>query len=146
MPAYYAPLVVDSFVGSSGSSSVVEIEVDDDRVAGYAAFEDGKLARAVFVNLDPWLSSSTGARPSVHMDFSFVHSAAFGTEAGGAVGSTATAQRLIIGHADDTEGLEWAGRSYETVDALPRGKVVQERVVLREGLDLPSSQAVLVIF
>ena len=42
MPAYYAPLVIDSFVGNTGSSSIVEIEVDDDRVVGYAAFEGGK--------------------------------------------------------------------------------------------------------
>ena len=146
MPAYYAPLVIDSFVGNTGSSSIVEIEVDDDRIVGYAAFEGGKLVRAVFVNLDPWLSSSTGTRPSVHIDFSLVYST--GSEAGtsGAVGSTATAEWLIIGHADDTRGWTWAGRSYETADALPTGSVVQERVVLRDGLDLPSSEAVLLTF
>ena len=109
--------------------------MDDDDVSGYAAFEGGKLARAVFVNLGAWLQSSTGTRPLVHIGF------------GTMVGS-ATLRRLAIQHADDTANLTWAGQSFETASGAPSpsGSVVRETVVLRTGLDLPATQAVLVDF
>ena len=67
-PAYYAGLVINTLVGSSGRASVVELSISNTNVTGYAAFEGGRLARAVFVNLHAWLLSSTGDRPSVHLD------------------------------------------------------------------------------
>ena len=138
-PPYYAGLVINTLVGRSGAARVVELDVDSADVAGYAAFEDGAHVRAAFVNLDAWLASSTGARPSVHIDFAL---AAGGTGASG----NATARRLVIQHADDTANLTLAGQSFETADASPSGVVVTENVVLSEGLDLRSTEAVLVEF
>ncbi|KAI0689488.1 glycoside hydrolase family 79 protein [Cerioporus squamosus] len=136
-----------------GVRQIVELPVDDSNVAGYAAYEHGRLARAVFVNLHAWLASSTGERPAVHIDFDF----AFAAESSGARRSTqsevnafwsrkAAARRLVIEHADDTAGLKWVGQSYETGDVRPTGRLVLERVVLSEGIDLRSSEAVLVEF
>ncbi|KAI0753139.1 glycoside hydrolase family 79 protein [Daedaleopsis nitida] len=136
-PAYYAGLVINTLIGSTGASQITELTVDDSNVSGYAAFEAGKLVRAVFVNLHPWLTTSTDARPSVHIDFAF---------AGGSKTGTASVRRLVIQHADDTANVTWAGQSFETSSGAPSGSVVMETVDLSEGLDLPATQAVLVDF
>lgn len=111
--------------------------MNDSNVSGYAAFEGGKLVRAVFVNLHPWLAGSTGTRPSVHIDFAFT---------GGSKTGNATARRLLIQHADDTANVTWAGQSFETTSGLPSGSVVTESISLSEGLDLPATEAMLVDF
>ena len=147
-PGYYAGLVINSFIGKTGSSKIVELVVDDSNVSGYAAYEYGRLARAVFVNLHSWLVSSTGARPSMHIDleFAIADSKSTQSELDAFWGRKATVRRLVIGRADDTEGLEWAGQSYETSDARPEGRLALEHVVLSEGIDLRSTEAVLVEF
>ncbi|KAI0751865.1 glycoside hydrolase family 79 protein [Daedaleopsis nitida] len=136
-PVYYAALVINTLIGSTGASQIVELSVGDAQVSGYAAFEGGKLVRAVFVNLHPWLTTSTGARPSVHIDFAF---------AGGSKTGSASARRFVIQHADDTANVTWAGQSFETASGAPSGSVVRETIVLSKGLDLPATQAVLVDF
>ena len=136
-PAYYAGLIINTFIGSTGSSRSVELTVNDTNVSGYAAFEGSKLVRAVFVNLHPWLVSSTGTRPSVHIDLAFT---------GGSKTGSATARRFLINHADDTANVTWAGQSFETASGLPAGSVVTESVALSQGLDLPATEAVLIDF
>ena len=149
-PGYYAGLVINTFIGRTGSSKVVELTVGDSNVSGYAAFEYGRLVRAVFVNLHAWLLSSTGERPSVHIDLDFALGSASGGDTQSAVdafwGRKVTAKRLVIEHADDTANLTWAGQSYETPDAQPKGRFVTERVVLSEGVDLRSTEAILLEF
>ncbi|KAI0787956.1 hypothetical protein C8Q74DRAFT_1315715 [Fomes fomentarius] len=137
-PAYYGGLVINTLVGNTGSSQIVELSVDDSNVSGYAAFEGSTLVRAVFINLHPWLTTSTGARPSVHIDFAFT--------GGPLAGSSASARRFQIPHADDTANVTFAGQSFETASGLPSGSVVAETVVLSDGLDLPATEAVLVDF
>ncbi|RPD70303.1 glycoside hydrolase family 79 protein [Lentinus tigrinus ALCF2SS1-7] len=145
-PGYYGGLVINTFVGKTGSAKIVELDVDDENVAGYAAYEYGRLARAVFINLHSWLASNTGARPSVHIDLDFAFAKGAQSEANEFWSRKAVAKRLAIEHADDTENLKWAGQSYETNDARPKGRIVLERVVLSEGIDLRSTEAVLVEF
>ncbi|KAH9936819.1 glycoside hydrolase family 79 protein [Epithele typhae] len=135
-PAFYAGLVINTLVGTTGAAQIVELAVGNANVTGYAAFEAGALRRAVFVNLGAWLGSSVGARPSVHVDLAF----------GGETAGRASARRLVIQHADDTANLTWAGQSFETADVTPAGEVVTEDVVLSEGLDLRSTEAVLITF
>ncbi|TFK83390.1 glycoside hydrolase family 79 protein [Polyporus arcularius HHB13444] len=144
-PVYYGGLVINTFVGKTGSAQIVELPIADSNVAGYAAYEHGRLARAVFVNLHAWLASSTDDRPAVHIDLDFA-SESSGAQADELWSRTATARRLVIEHADDTAGLRWAGQSYETSDLRPRGRLVLERLVLSEGIDLRSTEAVLVEF
>ncbi|KAH8107686.1 glycoside hydrolase family 79 protein [Cristinia sonorae] len=136
-PSYYAGIVINTLIGRTGNAQIVELSVPDDNVSGYAAFEHGRLVRAVFVNLHAWLVSSTGERPSVHIDLDF---------AGGRMGRRATARRLVIGHADDTKGLTFAGQSFETSDASPRGRLATEFVDTAKGLDLSATEAVLISF
>lgn len=105
-------------------------------VSGYAVFEDGFLSRAVFVNLHAWLASNTGARPTVHIDLDLASGAK----------SSASLKRLMIDHADDTEGLTWAGQSYENSNVSPEGTLVTEQVHLSKGFDIRSTEAILVQF
>ena len=140
-PPFYGGLVVNTFVGSTGPSALVELDIGDADVSGYAAFEEGVLVRAVFVNLHAWLLSSTGDRPAVHVDLGFAGDAAMQLQ-----GRSASLKRLVIEHADDTEGLIWAGQSYENGKVSPEGSLVTEEVDLNEGFDIRSTEAVMVEF
>ncbi|OBZ65454.1 Beta-glucuronidase [Grifola frondosa] len=137
-PPYYAGLLIDTFVGRTGSAQLVELSVNDSNTSGYAAFEDGRLVRAAFVNLNAWLQSSTGDRPVVHIDLAFAGE--------GRQVTAAQAARLVIQHADDVANLTFAGQSYETPDVQPKGAVVEENITLADGLDLRATEAVLVRF
>ena len=113
--------------------------MDEPDITGYAAFEDEQLVRAVFVNLNAWVASSTGTRPVVHIGLDFVN--------GTTTVTTATARRLVINHADDTQNLTWAGQSYEeTVDVRPTGQLKLETIELSEGFNLRATEAIVVTF
>ena len=47
-PAYYATIIAAEAIGPSGSTSATEIVVDNPQVFGYAFYEGGVLARAIF--------------------------------------------------------------------------------------------------
>ncbi|KAH9936750.1 uncharacterized protein BXZ73DRAFT_76573 [Epithele typhae] len=127
-----------------GNARVVELDVGDNNVACYVAYEHGRLFRAVFVKLHAWLASSTGARPSVHIDLGFARGVGAAGNAFWHGGGKARAKQLVIGHVDDTEGLTWAGQSYEdSGDVSPTGRMINKEVVLNKGLDLRSTEAVL---
>ncbi|PCH34775.1 glycoside hydrolase family 79 protein [Wolfiporia cocos MD-104 SS10] len=136
-PPYYGGLVVDTFVGSTGSAEIVELDVADENISGYAAFESGRLARAVFVNLHAWVANSTGTRPVTRIKLRFVDSNV----------SSATARRLTIQHADDIMNLTWAGQSYEkSASVSPTGQKIVEEVVLSEDIELRATEALLLDF
>ncbi|TFY67602.1 hypothetical protein EVJ58_g1519 [Rhodofomes roseus] len=138
-PAYYGGLVIDTFIGNSGAASIVELTVNDPDTAGYAAFENGQLTRAVFVNLNAWVADSTGTRPVVHIGLDFVN--------GTTSASTATGRRLVINYADDTQNLTWAGQSYEeTANVSPTGQLDLETIDLSDGFDLRATEAILLTF
>ncbi|KAM5535520.1 hypothetical protein V8D89_010857 [Ganoderma adspersum] len=146
-PSFYGALVINSFVGKTGSSKIVELDVGDSDVSGYAVFEGGSLKRAVFINLHAWLASSTGTRPSVHIDLDFANGAsASQSQVDGFWGRRASLKRVVIQHADDTAGLTWAGQSYENSNVSPSGGLVTEQVQLSKGFDIRSTEAVLVEF
>lgn len=146
-PSFYAALLVDTFVGRGASPQVVELSVPNNNVTGYAAFEQGFIRRAVFVNFEAWLLSSTGDRPSVHIDFAFSLSAG-GTSAdiNALHRGKVQVERLAIQHADDTAGLLWAGQSYETPDVRPSGPLTVETVDVEDGIELRATEAILITF
>ncbi|KAF8513917.1 glycoside hydrolase family 79 protein [Hysterangium stoloniferum] len=135
-PAYYAAILVARAIGNAGTARIVELDVAVDNVSGYAIYEHGTLARAVFVNLDAWLSISTGTRPSLHLGLNIL----------GHQQKTGTLRRLVIGHADDVSGLTLAGQSYETSNAIVSGAESTEEIVLANGLNIASTEAVLISF
>lgn len=165
-PSFYAALLVDSFVGTHGSSfpfssstssatsgtRIVELDVGADNVSGYAAFEGGELVRAVLVNLDAWLASQAAVAGAVRPNVTVTLSPSSSPSANsGLKTKKVQVRRLEVGHADDTAGLTWAGQSYEASnDASPTGKVVIETLsVGKDGsveVTVRASEAVLVTF
>ena len=67
-PLYYAAIVAAEFIGSSCSTRIVELTVNNTQISGYAAYEDDMLVRAVFINLNAY---TTGTRRSMHLTFDF---------------------------------------------------------------------------
>ena len=148
-PSYYAALLIDTFIGRSGHAQLVELSVPSPNVTGYAAFEDGLLRRAVFVNLEAWLQSSetAGERPTVHLDLLPTFSlGATNAEVDSYHSRQTQVRRLLIQHADDVSALLWAGQSYETLNARPVGRAAVEHVDVRDGIDLRATEAVLISF
>ncbi|PIL36362.1 hypothetical protein GSI_00050 [Ganoderma sinense ZZ0214-1] len=139
LPIYYGGLLINTFIGKTGSSKLVELTINDAYTTGYAVYEANKLVRVALVNLQPWLASSKGTRPSLTVNLTFSASAINQN-------STITAQRLVLDHADDRENLTWGGRSWETADAQPTGDAVAETVSLASGVQLRASEAILIDF
>ncbi|EMD38720.1 glycoside hydrolase family 79 protein [Gelatoporia subvermispora B] len=148
-PIYYGGLVVNTFIGGTGTAEIIELTVDDDNVSGYAAYEGGLLVRAVFVNLRPWVQDSTGSRPSVHLDLQVMlglgEDDSSELDVGLFLGQTASARRLVIQHADDVANLTWAGQSWENVDIAPTGELELETISLAAGVDLRATEAILIM-
>jgi hypothetical protein len=63
-PGYYAAIIVAEAIGSSGNVQMVEIQIDDPNIAGYAFYENEILARALFINSKAYFA---GIRLSVHI-------------------------------------------------------------------------------
>ena len=105
-------------------------------MSGYAIYENGRLKRAVFVNLNAWLTTSTGTRPSVHLQLGFNTVAP----------QTASVRRLTIQHADDVSGLTLGGQSYETSDARVSGSQNLQTIHVGDGVDIASTEAILLSF
>lgn len=69
-PPYYAAIIAAEAIGSTGSTQVVEIPVNSTDISGYAVFEYGKLARAVFTNNVAYLPGG-GVRNTTHINIGF---------------------------------------------------------------------------
>lgn len=67
-PLYYAAIVAAEVIGSSGSTRIVELTVNNAQISGYAVFEGNVLQRAVFINLNAF---TNGTRNSVHLTLNF---------------------------------------------------------------------------
>lgn len=66
-PAYYAAVIAAEAIGRSGATQAVEISIDNDRIAGYAFYEDGALVRAILINSEAFLQGDV-SRGSVHVN------------------------------------------------------------------------------
>ena len=168
-PQYYAAVVINTFLGNSASRSrITEISFGSSNspsnptsnststnstgseqptagqyVSGYAAYEGGLLQRAVFINLRPYLSSTTAPRGSFNLDITIPTSGGYGSLP---VPSSYCVRRLKIGYADDTEGLEFGGISYETSDGLPSGRDTFECASYGTPIEISDTEAVLVTY
>jgi hypothetical protein len=113
-PQYYAAIVAASFIGTSNSgqisTQISELSISDSRIAGYAAYDNGQLARVVLINSKAYLTTTRTPRGSVFVNTTVL--------AGGGDMSSSPAtmrvKKLLIGHADDGHGLTFGGQSYET--------------------------------
>ena len=148
MPIYYAGLLINSFIGNTGSSQVVELDVDDPFVTGYAAYEHGQIARVAFVNLQPWLSNTHGDRPSASISVAFTSPGNSSSTVQALMNGNAQSAQLLVRYADDRANLTFERRSYETPDALPNSATAAtESLNLADGpISLMASEAVIVTF
>lgn len=92
----------------------------------------------MFVNTQAYLSTTRTPRGA--KTFSIQHSGK-----GGAPKSMRV-RRLVIGHADDTKGLKFAGKSYETASGLPSGKDEYVDVSAESTVRVSDTEAVLITF
>lgn len=55
-------------------------------------------------------------------------------------------RRLAVGHADDTAGVKFAGRSYETTSGKPDGRDTFTDVVYGKEVEISDTEAILIDF
>ncbi|KIM40526.1 glycoside hydrolase family 79 protein [Hebeloma cylindrosporum] len=135
-PQYYAAIVAAEAIGNSGDTWAVELSIANDRLAGYAFYENDQLVRAVIINSQAYFSTEFVPRSSVHINLNFLGDGPLAM----------TVKRLNILHADDTSGLTWGGQSYETSDARPSGVPQVEPVDVSSGVDIQETEVILLSF
>ncbi|KAF7975744.1 hypothetical protein HWV62_8733 [Athelia sp. TMB] len=136
-PAYYAAIIAAEAIGQSGFTQASEIQIDNDRVAGYAFYEGGLLVRAVLINSQAYLQGQINPRGSVHVNLSID---------GSDPAQQFTVKRLSIGYADDTAGVTWGGQTYETADAKVSGRETLQTTTVGAGVDIQDTEVVLLNF
>lgn len=136
--AYYGAIIVAEAIGNQEPSSVVELQIDDASLSGFAIFENTSLKRAVLIDSTAFLSSSSGLRASRNITLSFNGSAPHPTDV--------SIKRLAIGFADDTTGIKWGGQSFETSDSRPSGELQLETVSVQSSISLTATEAILLTF
>ncbi|KAM0448772.1 hypothetical protein ACHAO4_008244 [Trichoderma viride] len=60
-PPYYGHVMVSKFIGSNPNTRISNIDLNSDFYSAYAAYEDGRLARVVLLNLYEWNPPSSQA-------------------------------------------------------------------------------------
>lgn len=134
-PPYYAAIIAAEAIGPSGLTSMIELEISEAQVSGYAFFEGSVLARAMFINLNAFTS---GTRGSVHIDLDLSGS--------GQQPTAITVKRLSVPTANATEGITWGGQTYETADGKVAGTLDTVTVDVSEGFDISDTEVVMLIF
>jgi hypothetical protein len=154
-PQYYAGIVAASLIGSgSGSISIVELDINapGGNIGGYATFYKGKLVRALLINANAWLTTSNGTRPSVEIKLDIVVATSSKPSSKSLLNNLhlpptkAQLRRLEIRHADDTSGVSFGGKTYETSSGRPNGRDKYEIIDLHEAITILDTEAVLVTF
>ena len=111
---YYGNIATAAMLGNLvvHNTSVANIPLPADTESAYLAYEDGRLARLLVVNMQQYNYTLSGtasgplnpqARPNVTYTFNL------GT---GLAGSSARIQRLLANGSDAITGISWDGYSY----------------------------------
>lgn len=68
-PAYYAAVILAEAIGSSRVKSVkvVELDIDEFDVSGYAFYDNGQLKRALIINMNSYTGSGTRGSVTVEL-------------------------------------------------------------------------------
>ncbi|TFK27758.1 hypothetical protein FA15DRAFT_585766 [Coprinopsis marcescibilis] len=139
-PQYYAAIIAAEAIGPSGNTRIVELSVNDPRIAGYAFYEGQTLVRAVFIESTAFFkqASAPGTRRSAHIDLRFPNASL--------PPRTMSVKRLSVSYSDETSGLTWGGISYETSDALPSGAPTRETIEVSNGFNIQATEVVMLSF
>lgn len=109
---YYGLYALADIIGSNSKTSVVEFATNSTTIGGYAIYESGKLARAVVINFDTYLSSSNSTRTSEAISLSGISTS----------GKTITAKRFYTPSLDSVSGINYAGVSFD-ISGKPIGSM-----------------------
>lgn len=140
---YYGTIVVAEFVGTSAPRRIQELSINSPTLSGYGLYgEHGRLKKVLLINSEAFLTDQTTPRPS-----STIFLDNLGGDAKGYGGPrTMTLKRLSIPHADAKTGITWGGQSYETSDALVKGKIQTTTQRVDKGVTISATEVVLVTF
>lgn len=142
---YYGNIAVAAMLGNLvvHNTSIANVPLPDERETAYLAYEDGKLARLLVVNMVEYNYTiggngtgpvNTSPRPNITYTFSLS-----GTDE-----SSARVQRLLANGSDAITGITWDGYSYN--HELEQGKpVVLKNVTTGERVPISSNGSVSVV-
>ncbi|KAK2463462.1 hypothetical protein APHAL10511_004548 [Amanita phalloides] len=133
-PQYYAAIIIAEAIGTSGNVQLMEIQIDDPNLAGYAIYERGRLRRVVIINSKAFFKGRQRTTTRLTLNVQ------------GSGYQRAYVKRLTIRHADDTSGLTWGGQSYETSNGRVSGTEHGEVLSISDGIDIQETEAVLLRF
>ncbi|RDW82571.1 hypothetical protein BP6252_03683 [Coleophoma cylindrospora] len=149
LPPYYGNVAVAAMLGnvSAAAPQIVNLALEHDLEAAYAAYTNGTLARVALINLKQWNVSMSGnntARPN----------RTYTLDLGLKNGREVKVQRLLAAGSDAKRGISWDGWSYEM--DLDEGRPVRlpnvtvgEVLKARNGsveVVVPDSSAVILTF
>ena len=86
-PQYYAAIIAAEAVGNSDNTQVIELNINDTRISGYAFYQGGQLTKAILIDTLAFFTTTTTARPSTHVNLTF---------ASGTVSSQMSVKRLFV--------------------------------------------------
>lgn len=141
---FYSQPFVGDFIGSSGAATMTQLDVAQDNVAAYAAFESGAPKRVAVVNLNYWNQTSSGTeRDGVAVELSVP---------GGVSAVTVRHLTSPLGAGADATSITYGGSqwTYESAGKEVTGvRDDTEELTVTDGLvtiTVNSSSAVLVSF
>lgn len=144
---FYAQVFAVDFIGTNPKVQVQNIDLNREFLSAYAAYDDGKLARAAFVNLKSWAPQTDGPnRPEQTVQFHVPNNSVKKLKV-----KTLTSP---FGFTDGAADMTWAGMKWDH-DHQPPGKgyVVGEQFrtvsVDETGavkVEVGNSEAVMVFF
>lgn len=152
-PPYYGHVMVSKFIGSNPNTRINNIDLSSDFYSAYAAYEDGRPARVVLLNLHEWSPPSNG-QADAEAEAEAAPSTTFTLSTGQGGIKYATVEVMTAPGALSESNITVAGISYDY--DLAEGKPVrvakQYESVLRPNnkgeiyVSVRDSQAVLLTF
>jgi hypothetical protein len=70
-PQYYAAIIAAEAIGNSGNTQVIELDINDTTISGYAFYQGGQLKKVILINLLAFFTTTTTPRPSTHVNLTF---------------------------------------------------------------------------
>ena len=73
-PQYYAAIIAAEAIGNCGNTKVIELNITDTSISGYAFYQGGQLTSVILINSLAFFTTTTTARPSTHVNLTFASS------------------------------------------------------------------------
>jgi len=70
-PQYYAAIIAAEAIGNSGNMRIVELNITDARISGYAFYQGVQLTKAILINSLAFFTTTNTPRSSTHVNLSF---------------------------------------------------------------------------